>query len=101
MLTDVSIWPSLNWQPGSVTCWRFLSDPLQLQPYVAEGIPGGPFSYSDPSTLRGVSTWDGEVCYVDIGINQTPFGSDDRSTLTDPLQNPTEITPSPLTITAW
>lgn len=101
MLTDLNAWPSLNWQPGSVTCWQLLSDPLQLKPYVAQGIANGQFSYSDPSTLRGVTSWDGEICYTDIGVNQTLSGTEDRSTLTDPLQNPSEITPTPLTITGW
>jgi len=102
LLTDFGAPATLSWQAGAITCWVFLSDPLSLQPYEAQEDPQGGFIYEFPNTVRGVNGWDGSLCYSDIGITQTDVQVVlSKTGQLDNLQNPSEITPTALTITGW
>ncbi|HEY6894343.1 MAG TPA: hypothetical protein VI258_09260, partial [Rhodanobacteraceae bacterium] len=99
LLADPDAPPQFDWQVGAVSCWMFLSEPLELRPYAAQVEADRSWAYGEPGTVRGVRYWNMEVCYTDIGVPLSAPGSIDFSQLDD--LGPDEMEPQPLTIGGW
>ncbi|HSQ80582.1 MAG TPA: hypothetical protein VLU54_05495, partial [Casimicrobiaceae bacterium] len=99
LLADHASPPQFSWQVDGVSCWIFLSNPLSVQPYLAEMDADGVWAYGRPSTIRSVRAWHLNVCYADIASPETLPGDLDFSQLDNLTGIETE--PSPLTIVGW
>jgi hypothetical protein len=99
LLADVDVPPQFGWQVDGVSCWKFLDNPLTLQPYPADMDADQAWTYGRPSEIRAARVWDLEVCFADIGIQPTLPGQLDFSEL-DNLTS-LELEPTPLTINGW
>ena len=82
-----------------MTCWVFLTNPLEVRSYPAEIDTNQSWNYGTPSIARSVRYWGLTVCYSDIAITPTLPKSLDFTQLDDLAQN--EIEPRPLTINGW
>ena len=99
MLTDADIGPRLAWQPSDVSCWKFLENPLTLQPYTAAQVPGQGWTYGVPTSGRSFRAWEMTLCYVDIGMQPTSPADVDYTRLDDLIGQ--ELDPTPLAISGW
>jgi hypothetical protein len=99
LLPDRSSPAQFGWQVDGVTCWVFLTNPLQVRSYSAAIDANQSWNYGTPSTARSVRYWGLTVCYSDIAVTPTLPTSLDFSQLDDLAQN--EIEPRPVTISGW
>jgi hypothetical protein len=99
LLPDRSSPAQFGWQVDGVTCWVFLTNPLQVRSYPAEIDANQSWNYGTPSTARSVRYWGLTVCYSDIAITPTLPTSLDFTQLDDLADS--EIEPRPLTINGW
>ena len=99
LLTDRETRPRFSWQIEGVSCWVFLSNPLDLKPYPAEVDPEEAWIYGLPDNVRSVRVWELNVCYADIAVPATLPDRLDFTQLDDLAGQ--EIEPLPLTISGW
>jgi hypothetical protein len=99
LLADLEKPPEFSFEPGAVACAVGLNDPWTALGYIAQRDYQGGFYYDIPASVRGVVGWNPQLCYADIGVNQTPLNSIEWTQM--PNVSEEELWPVPIALSGW